>query len=113
MADWRSKLAGCRSALSILEIKVKISETNYCSFYKTLALQLYLDNTSGIIHSSSCFRFVDMYGDLPPKLADEDKKKFEMWMESWIEEKQAEFLRKFKSNFHFNAYSPTDNVACV
>ena len=35
-AGWRSELAGCRSTLSMSKIKVKISETKYCSFYKTL-----------------------------------------------------------------------------
>ena len=37
MAGWRSELAGCSSTLSMSKIKVKISETKYCSFYKTLA----------------------------------------------------------------------------
>ena len=36
MADWRSELAGCRSTLSMSKIKVKISETKFLSFYKTL-----------------------------------------------------------------------------
>ena len=36
MAGWRSELAGCRSTLSMLEIKVRISETKYLSFYKSL-----------------------------------------------------------------------------
>ena len=38
LAGWRSESAGCRSALSMSKIKVKISETKYCSFYKTLML---------------------------------------------------------------------------
>ena len=36
MAGWRSELAGCRSTLSMSKIKVRISETKYRSFYKTL-----------------------------------------------------------------------------
>ena len=36
MAGWRSELAGCRSTLSMSNIKVRISETKYCYFYKTL-----------------------------------------------------------------------------
>ena len=36
MAGWRSELAGCRSTLSMSKTKVKISETKYRSFYKTL-----------------------------------------------------------------------------
>ena len=36
LAGWRSELAGCRSTLSMSKIKVKISETNFLSFYKTL-----------------------------------------------------------------------------
>ena len=36
MAGWRSELAGCRSTLSMLKIKVRISETKYRSFFKTL-----------------------------------------------------------------------------
>ena len=36
LAGWRSELAGCRSTLFMLKIKVKISETKYRSFYKTL-----------------------------------------------------------------------------
>ena len=36
MAGWRCELAGCRSILSMSKIKVRISETNYHSFYKTL-----------------------------------------------------------------------------
>ena len=36
LAGWRIELAGCRSTLSMLKIKVKISETKFLSFYKTL-----------------------------------------------------------------------------
>ena len=36
LTGWRSELAGCRSTLSILKIKVRISETKFRSFYKTL-----------------------------------------------------------------------------
>ena len=36
LAGWRSELAGCRSTLSMSKIKVRISETKYRSFYKTL-----------------------------------------------------------------------------
>ena len=36
MAGWRSELAGCRSTLTMSKIKVRISETKYRSFYKTL-----------------------------------------------------------------------------
>ena len=36
MAGWRSELAGCRSTLSILKIKLNFSETKFLSFYKTL-----------------------------------------------------------------------------
>ena len=39
MAGWRSELAGCRSTLSMSKRKVKISETKYRSFYKTLVRQ--------------------------------------------------------------------------
>ena len=38
LAGLRSELAGCRSALSMLKIKVRISETKYRSFYKTLSV---------------------------------------------------------------------------
>ena len=38
MAGWRSEWAGCRSTLSMSKIKVRISETKYRSFYKTLQL---------------------------------------------------------------------------
>ena len=41
MAGWRSELAGCRSALSMSKIKVRISETKFRSFYKTLVGSLY------------------------------------------------------------------------
>ena len=40
LAGWRSELAGCRSALSMSKIKVRISETKFRSFYKTLHLIL-------------------------------------------------------------------------
>ena len=36
LAGWRVELSGCRSTLSMLKIKVKISETKFLSFYKTL-----------------------------------------------------------------------------
>ena len=36
MAGWRSELAGCRSTLSLSKIKVKISDSKFLSFYKTL-----------------------------------------------------------------------------
>ena len=35
-AGLKNELAGCRSTLSMLKIKVKISETKFLSFYKTL-----------------------------------------------------------------------------
>ena len=38
LAGWRSELAGCRSTLSMSKIKVKISETKFLSFYKTLGI---------------------------------------------------------------------------
>ena len=38
LAGWRSELAGCRSTLSMSKVKVRISETNFRSFYKTLVL---------------------------------------------------------------------------
>ena len=40
MAGWRSELAGCRSTLSMSKIKVRIFETKYRSFYKTLGRTL-------------------------------------------------------------------------
>ena len=40
MAGWRSELAGCRSTLSMSKIKVRISESKYRSFYKTLTSTL-------------------------------------------------------------------------
>ena len=36
-----SEVAGCRSTLSMSKIKVRISETKYRSFYKTLVLLLF------------------------------------------------------------------------
>ena len=47
---WWSELAGCRSTLSMSEIKVKISKTKYRSFYKTL---LHTRNQSSISPSRS------------------------------------------------------------
>ena len=34
---WKSELASCRSTLSMSKIKVRISETKYHCFYKTLS----------------------------------------------------------------------------
>ena len=45
LAGWRSELAGRRSTLSMSKIKVKISETKYRSFYKTLDKTLPFDKT--------------------------------------------------------------------
>ena len=36
----KSENQGCRSTLSMTKIKVKISETKYRSFYKTLVLEV-------------------------------------------------------------------------
>ena len=46
MAGWRSELAGCRSSLSMSKIKVRISETKFRSFYKTLVTSLPLNTTA-------------------------------------------------------------------
>ena len=61
MAGWRSELAGCRSTLSMSKIKVRISETKYLSFYKSLTtvrqskLQASLFRRA-LKHLNSCFR---------------------------------------------------------
>ena len=41
LAGWRRELAGCRSTLSMSKIKVKISETKFLSFNKTLIWYVY------------------------------------------------------------------------
>ena len=41
------------------------------------------------------FRFIDLYGDISPILAEEDKKIFDLWMENWIEQRQNDFFFSF------------------
>ena len=53
MAGWRSELAGCRSTLSMLKIKVRISETKFRSFYKTLIPILFSSLSRNTKHSIS------------------------------------------------------------
>ena len=36
-------------------------------------------------------RFVELYGETTPKLAEEDTKIFDLWMENWIEQRQNDF----------------------
>ena len=38
------------------------------------------------------YRFIDLYGDITPRLAEEDKKIFDLWMENWIEQRQNDFF---------------------
>ena len=40
-------------------------------------------------------RFVELYGDITPKLGEEDRKLFDMWMENWIEQRQNDFYVSF------------------
>ena len=40
-------------------------------------------------------RFIDLYGDISPRLAEEDKKIFDLWMENWIEQRQNDFFFSF------------------
>ena len=42
-------------------------------------------------------RFIDLYGDISPALAEEDKKIFDLWMENWIEQRQNDFFFSFGS----------------
>ena len=49
-----------------------------------------------VAFQETSFRFVDLYGDITPKLAEEDKKIFDLWMENWIEQRQSDFLYKFR-----------------
>ena len=67
MAGWRSELAGCRSTLSMSKIKVRISETKFRSFYKTLGLtahpkgttaRWYLNKTSLTFHRIFSFQIL-------------------------------------------------------
>ena len=44
-------MAGCRSTLAMSKIKVKISETKYCSFYKTLSHRVYKGGQTIISYS--------------------------------------------------------------
>ena len=43
LAGWRIELAGCRSTLFMSKIKVKMLETKYLSFYKSLTLWMNCD----------------------------------------------------------------------
>ena len=48
-----------------------------------------------IDHAFYFSRLIDLYGDISPKLAEEDKKIFDLWMENWIEQRQNDFFFNF------------------
>ena len=57
----------------------------------------HINNSPFTIQNNICCRFVEIYGEITPKLAEEDKKIFEMWMENWIEQRQNDFSASFST----------------
>ena len=47
---------------------------------------------------------MEIYGEITPKLAEEDKKIFEMWMENWIEQRQNDFSSSFSTASAYKAW---------